>query len=80
MKYKIYTSAWIEKLVNEQLIGEADSYQEACKVIKGQIPLAAENPYWRLLFAQEATFIDYGSYSKFIAIVPPLTMNEIEGE
>ena len=78
MKYKIYTSDWIEKLVNEQLIGEADSYQEACKVIKEQIPQSADNPYWRLLLAQEATFIDYGSYSKFVAIMPPLTMDEIQ--
>ena len=78
MKYKIYTSDWIEKLVNEQLIGEANSYQEACALIKQQIPQSVDNPYWRLLLAQEATFIDYGSYSKFVAIMPPLTIDEIK--
>ena len=78
MKYKIYTSDWIDELVNEQLIGEANSYQEACVLIKQQIPQSADNPYWRLLLAQEATFIDYGSYSKFVAIMPPLTIDEIK--
>jgi len=29
---------------------------------------------------ETATFIDYGSWSKFIAIVPPVSIKELTGE
>ena len=29
---------------------------------------------------ETATFIDYGSWSKFIAIVPPISIKELSGE
>ena len=80
MKYKIYLSSSIEVLQNEQLIGGANTPQEACKVA-GEY-LSANNfhqePYWRFLMGSTATFIDYGSYSKFLAIVPPLVMKDLE--
>ena len=80
MKYKIFTSDSIEILRNATEIGSADNYQLACQVIKEAIPQAAANHYWRLLFGENATFIDYGSWSKFIAIVPPVSVEEIMGQ
>ena len=80
MKYKIFTSDSIETLHNETEIGAADNYQAACWVIKEAIPQAAANHYWRLLFGENATFIDYGSWSKFVAIVPPISVAEIMRE
>lgn len=77
MKYKIFTSDSIETLYNEIEIGAADNYQDACIVIKKAIPQAAANHYWRLSLGENATFIDYGSWSKFVAIVPPVSIEEI---
>ena len=80
MRYKVYLSSSLEYLQNEQLIGGAETAQEACK-LAGEY-LSANNfhqePYWRFLMGSTATFIDYGSYSKFIAIVPPLSMADLE--
>lgn len=81
-KYKIYLSNSIEVLENEQLIGGANSYNEACKVINEYLEVNKfhQEPYWRFLLGEVATFIDYGSWSKFIAIVPPVSMKEMMGE
>jgi hypothetical protein len=49
-------------------------------VIKLKVPEANHNHYWRLLLTSTATFIDYGSWSKFIAIIPPISMKELTGE
>ena len=74
MKYKVYFSTSIEVLENLELLGEADTYKEACKIISDHTP---ENPYWRLLLGTAATFIDFGSWSKFAAIVPAVPTKEI---
>ena len=79
MKYKIFFTDSIEVLHNEELIGEADTFVEACKILN-QDPVAATNRYWRYLLGDVATFIDYGSYSRFAAIVPPVSMKELMGE
>lgn len=80
MKYKIFTTDSIEILQNEECIGEAETYQVVCNIIKEQIPRANSNPYWRVLMGDIATFIDYGSWSKFVAIVPPISMKELCGD
>ena len=77
--YKIYQTTSIEVLKNKQIIGVANSYQEACKVIQhflveNNFP---QDSYWRVLMGDEATFIDYGSWSKFMAIVPPVSREEM---
>ena len=79
MKYKIFFTDSIEVLANEELIGEADTFVEACEILN-QDPVAATNRYWRYLLGDVATFIDYGSYSRFAAIVPPVPMKELMGE
>lgn len=82
MKYKVFISDSIEFLHNEQLIGSAENYQEACRVITEY--LTANNlyhdPYWRIILDQTATFIDYSSWSRFAVIVPPVSMKELAGE
>lgn len=79
MRYKIYQSRSIEELKDAELIGGADSYKEVCKVIKDYLSVNNfhQEPYWRFLMCEHATVIDYGSYSKYMAIVPPLTMEEM---
>ena len=79
MGYKLFLTKSIDTLKDEVLIGEADSYQEICSILKKNIKQAEENKYWRILFGEMATFIDYGSWSLFAAIVPPVTIQEIEG-
>lgn len=82
MKYKIFTSTNIEMLENEVCIGEANTYQGACKAITQYLTdnNQHQEPYWRFLMNETATFIDYGSWSKFIAIVPPVSMKVMTGE
>ena len=82
MKYKIFLSDSIEALKNEELLGEANDYSEASAIIelKLQEKELYQEPYWRFLMDSTATFIDFGSWSKFIAIVPPISMAEIVGE
>lgn len=77
--YKIYQTTSIEALENKQIIGVANTYQEACKVIKEHLAANSfhQDPYWRILMGDEATFIDYGSWSKFMAIVPPVSKKEL---
>lgn len=81
MKYKIFLSDSIETLLNEQPIGAANSYQEACKEIDNYLSVNHfhQDPYWRIVMGETATFIDYGSWSKFMAIVPPVSMKELAG-
>lgn len=81
MKYKIFLTDSIEVLQNEELIGEASAYQEACDILSEKLHEKgiAEDPYWRLSLGQTATFIDFGSWSKFAAIVPPVSMSVITG-
>ena len=79
-RYKIYQTTSIEALENKQIIGVANSYQEACKVIKEFLAVNSfhQDPYWRILMGDKATFIDYGSWSKFMAIIPPVSREEME--
>ena len=79
MKYTIYISDSIEQLVNEFPIGAADSYQDACKTLSAWLRDNGkqEEPYWRICLGETATFIDYGSWSKFAVIVPPISMEEL---
>ena len=81
-KYKIFLSDSIEVLKNEQLIGGANSYEEACQIIRDYLAVNQfyQEPYWRTLLGETATFIDYGSWSRFAAIVPPVNEKEIIGE
>ena len=81
MRYKIFLTDSIEVLENEQLIGSANSYKEACEIIDDFLSVNnfRQEPYWRFLMNETATMIDYGSWSKFIAIVPPVSMRELSG-
>lgn len=82
MKYTVYTSNQIDALSGEIKIGEADNFQDACKVLREYLESSKHilTPYWRYLLNSEATFIDFGSWSRFGAIVPAVSIEEIKGE
>ena len=83
MRYQIFITPNIEEsLEGAQPIGAANSYLEVCKEINNYLSVINfhQEPYWRFLMEKEATFIDYGSWSKFIAIVPPLSIEDMSGD
>jgi hypothetical protein len=79
MKYKLYITDSIETLENEKLIGEADSFSEARQKIVSYLDNSDhhQEPYWRYLMAEHATCIDFGSWTKFVAIIPPVSTKEM---
>lgn len=81
MKYKIFLTESLEVLENEELIGEANTYNEACSVITEELLARGfrKEPYWRILAGANATFIDFGSWSNFVTIIPPVPMSVLTG-
>ena len=79
MKHNIYLTQSIETLMNEELIATANSFKEARANIVQYLDShnLSNNNYWRYLLAEDATYIDFGSWSKFIAIVPPVTVEDM---
>lgn len=77
-KYKIFSTDSIMTLANEELIGEANTLHEIQNIIKTW--RGKPDGYWRYCLAENATFIDYGSWSKFIAIIPPVPSQELMGD
>lgn len=82
MKYNIYLTQSIETLMNKELIATANSFKEARVNIVQYLDShnLGNNNYWRYLLAEDATYIDFGSWSKFIAIVPPITVEDMMQE
>ena len=81
-KFAIYETTSIEEITEDAPIAFANTSKECCKVIdefleKYNIP---NDHYWRFIMGQTATFIDYGSWSKFMAVVPPLSIDMLMGE
>ena len=74
MKYKLYLTDSIESLENKELLIETEDIQEAFKTLGERIGTTA---YWRFLLASDATYIDYGSWSRFGAVVPALSMKDL---
>lgn len=81
-RYKIFSTKSLENLQEAEIIGRANSLKEVNKIIKNYLRESGEidGPYWRFLLGDIATFIDYGSWSDFIAIVPPVSMQELQNE
>ena len=77
MKYKVFLTDSLEHLENEEILGEADDFQTACRIISAGTP--KYDGYWRFLMGDIATFVDYGSWSRFAAIVPPVSEKEMRG-
>ena len=77
-KYRIYQTTDIQWLSDARLIGEASSYKEAIQVVEHYLAqYEIPDSHWRFLLGETATIIDYGSWSKFIAIMPPLSEEEM---
>ena len=79
-KYTVYLSDSIYSLVNKEILGLADNFQEACKVITEGLKVheLKSEPYWRFVLDPQVTFVDFGSWSKFAAIVPAIDPKEME--
>ena len=79
MKYTVYISNQIDALSGEVKIGEADDFEGACQVLDEYLESSKHitTPYWRYLLCAEATFIDFGSWSRFGAIVPAVSIEEM---
>ena len=82
MKYTVYTSNRIDALSGEVKIGEADDFEGACQVLDEHLKPSKHivTPYWRYSFCSGVTFIDFGSWSKFGAIVQVEPIEEVKGE
>lgn len=78
-KYNIFLTDNMYSTEGAELVGEAETPKEACKVLNDVLLARGEQEgrYWRFLFASNATFIDYGSWSLFGTIVPPLEMSDL---
>ena len=85
MKYIVYTSNHIDALSDEVKIGEADNLEDACQILDAYLKKTCAHitqPYWRYSLCDDSIFIDFGSWSKFGAVVPeePIEEIEIKGE
>ena len=83
MKYIVYISSQIDALSNEVKIGEADNLEDACQILDAYLKKSFAHitkPYWRYSLYNDAIFIDFGSWSKFGAVVPMKLTEEIKGE
>ena len=76
MRHKVYFSSSIEKELNPRYIGEFNTVKEMWSLVDPL--LTHKERYCRYLLADDATYIDYGSYGRFLRVVPPLTMQELE--
>lgn len=70
-RYEIYFTRSLEGLQDELFLGAAASPQEACALIHQALKDNGykEEPYWRWLFNAEGAFIDFGSWSMYLAII-----------
>ena len=83
MRHMIYLTSSIEKITEDAIeIGAVSSFDEACRIIHKFLESSGfrKDKYWRYCLAQDATFIDFGSWSRFIAITPPFSNKEMFGE
>lgn len=81
-KYIIFTTKSLGVLTEPEEIGRASTYKEACRLLTNFLKRNGHetSPYWRLLMDETGTFIDYGSWINFAAIVPPVPKEIITGE
>ena len=83
MKYKIYLSQAIaiDKLSDDaELIAEVETPAEVMDIVTATAKdFRKDNPppYYRYLMGDKITFIDYGSWSKYIAVEPALRAEEL---
>jgi hypothetical protein len=80
MKYIVYISSQIDALSNEVKIGEADNLEDACQILDAYLKKSFAHitqPYWRYSLYNDAIFIDFGCWSKFGAVVPAVSIEEM---
>ena len=77
-KYKVYFTKSIDRMLDEEFIGSSKTFEGACAIAKAELAKRSyhESPYWRYLLAPDATYIDFGNWSIFIAITPRVTQED----
>ena len=80
MKHTLYITNSIEKIdETAEKIGEVEKWSEIWKIVDPIINARGyrQEPYHRHLLCEDVTYIDFGSWSKFLAIQPPFTLEEL---
>ena len=73
MKHKIYLTNSISEITNDaQYLGEAETTQEMWQLFSAT-GIKSER-YCRYILDEKITFIDYGSWSQFLAAEPAFTI------
>ena len=83
MKHTLYITNSIEEIdETAEKIGEIEKWSEIWKIANPIISARGyhQEPYHRQLFCKDATYIDFGSWSKFLAIQPPFALEELTAE
>ena len=77
MKHTLYLSDAIDEKVNAQKLGEFDTIQQMWE-LSYQQDIGNRKMYCRYLMGKEFTSIDFGSWSKFLLVEPPLGIEDLE--
>ena len=81
MKYKIYLTQEIDRLSSDdaELLSMAETPAEAMNKVRAIAKEFSKDkpPRYRYLLGEKVTFIDYGSWSKYIAVEPALKAEEL---
>ena len=75
MKHKIYLTNSISEITNDaQYLGEAETLQEMWQLFSAT-GIKSEM-YSRYILDEKITFVDYGSWSRFLAAEPAFTIED----
>jgi hypothetical protein len=80
MKHSVYLSASIESLTKDKIfIGEAATADEMWRIVDKFLKENGfrKEKYCRYIMKEDVTFIDFGSWTRFIVVEPAFTHKEL---
>lgn len=77
MMHKLYLSESIDEKLNAKYLGEFETTQEMW-ALSYKTDIGRRSYYCRYLMNENFTSIDYGSWSHFLLVEPPLTIEELK--
>ena len=82
MKHQVFLTDSIETLSNPIDVGSAENYNETCLLMSRFLEdnNMQSDLHWRFIMGEAMTTIDFGSWSQFFAVIPPVTLKELNGE
>lgn len=82
MKHQVFLTDSIETLSNVVDVGCAENYQKTCQLMSRYLEdnEMQSDLHWRFIMGDTMTMVDFGSWSKFFAVIPPVTIKEMNGE